>query len=397
MRFRSHSIHQLLLRAWHDPSLRSASFAFLLTRLTILLFIVLPAQLNLQPTGPDTLPYPTLSVRNIPFSRLMNKRVRMADANWYIGIAEHGYDRKPFTAEQTANWAFFPLFPLVLWAASKVTHEFVLTGVAISSIFFFAALIIFHKTAVEFGLRPAEASRAVLYLAVFPVSYFFSLPVTESLFLLLTTGSFYAAKREHWWLAGICGALASATRFIGILLIPALALLYWDTYKTFRPDLKLLSLLIIPTGLLAFMYHLHSITGNAFAFRDIAGAWGRHGTSFLAPLLIYLQEPLLLANNWDARVLNFASVMLAIVSGVVLWKWRWWSLAFYTLAATFITLSSALLQSHARYTMALFPIFMVLGKGLRRPAMQQTYFTVSLVLLIVMTILFSYQVGFALS
>jgi hypothetical protein len=389
MELRSQSVRQMFLNFWHDSSVRSAVLAFLLTRLTILLLVVLTAQLNLQPTGADTLPAATLSLRHVAFSSIINKRVRVADANWYMEIAKDGYEQRTFSMERPANWAFFPLFPLILRAAAKVTHEFVFTGIALSNIFFFIALIIFHKTALEFNLQAAEARRAVLYLSVFPVRYFFSLPVTESLFLLLTVSSFYSAKREHWWLAGICGALASATRFLGVLLLPALALLYWDTYKTFRPDVKLLSLLLIPTGLLTFMYHLHSITGNAFAFKDIAASWGRHGTSFLTPLLTYLREPLVLATSWDARVLNFSAVMLAIGCGLILWKWRWWSLAFYTLAATFTALSSGVLQSHARYMMPLFPIFMVLGRGLRRPAVQQAFFIISLVLLILMTILFS--------
>ena len=114
------------------------------------------------------------------------------------------------------------------------------------------------------------------------------MPFTESLFLLLTVGCFYAAKREWWWTAGIIGALASATRVTGILLLPALVLLYWQTYRTLRPRTNFLPLLLIPTGLLSFMYFLYFITGNPLAFKDIAAVWGRHPKFFLLPLLDYL-------------------------------------------------------------------------------------------------------------
>ena len=105
------------------------------------------------------------------------------------------------------------------------------------------------------------------------------MPLPESLFLLLTVASYYFAKSERWWLAGICGALASVTRTSGILLLPALAVLFWETY---RPALQLrnartwrkeaLALLLVPLGLFAFMIYLHFLTGNAFAFKGAMAA-----------------------------------------------------------------------------------------------------------------------------
>jgi hypothetical protein len=67
------------------------------------------------------------------------------------------------------------------------------------------------------------ARRAVLYMAVFPTAYFLGAPYTESLFLLLALGAFLAARRGRWEIAGACGALAAATRSIGIVLILPLA------------------------------------------------------------------------------------------------------------------------------------------------------------------------------
>ena len=50
------------------------------------------------------------------------------------------------------------------------------TGMVLSHLFFFFALILLHKTALAFELDKDAANRAILYLAIFPVSYFFSLP-----------------------------------------------------------------------------------------------------------------------------------------------------------------------------------------------------------------------------
>jgi hypothetical protein len=314
-----------------------------------------------------------------------------------MGIAANGYTRRPFATDQHYNWAFFPLFPLTLRVASWITGESALTGVALSSLFFFAALILLHKTSLAFGFEASDASRATLYLAAFPLSYFFSLPLTESLFLLLTVGSFYAAKRELWWAAGILGALASATRITGVLLLPALAILYWETYRNLRPRANFLFLFLIPAGLLSFMWFLYSITGNALAFMDISIAWGRKPAFFLVPLLTYLRDPLHLASSWDLRLVNFLAAITVVICGFILLKWRRWSLAFYALASIFVTLSSGVLQSQGRYSMVVFPAFMVLAIAGRRPRIHQTTVTVSLIMLTLFTILFCKYIDIVLS
>jgi hypothetical protein len=268
---------------------------------------------------------------------------------------------------------------------------------ALSALFLFGALLFLHKVVAGFGFELADANRAVFYLAACPVSYFFSLPMTESLFLLLTVGSFYAAKRERWLLAGLLGALASATRITGILLLPALILLYWQTYHTLRPRLNLLPLLLIPTGLLAFMYHLYCLTGNPLAFKDITAAWGRQPGFFLMPLLVYLGDPLQLAVPWDFRLVNFLGATAALLCGFVLLKWRSWSMAFYTLASMFVALSSGLLQSQARYALVVFPIFIVLAVVGRNPRVDLTLRTLSLIMFVLMTLMFCYRLDAVLS
>jgi Mannosyltransferase (PIG-V) len=394
--FHSWSIRNSALSFFRDDSVRSALLAFVFTRSIILLLFVLTAQLYPVPVKPGLSEESTLSVRKIPFYRIMAKRVSVADANWYMGIARDGYEQRQFSTEREYNWAFFPLYPLVLRAVAKLTREYALTGLLLSSFFFFLALVLLHKTALLFGFDLAVAGRTVLYLATFPVSYFFMLPVSESLFLLLIVASFYAGKREWWWLAGATGALASGTRITGVLLLPALALLYLETYRTYR-RLTVLALFLIPVGLLSYMYFLYSTTGNALAFKDIMISWGRQPGFFLTPLIDYLRQPLLLAKGWDFRIINFAAAVTAIVCGIILTKWRMWSMAFFTLASVFVSLSSGNMQSQARYVMVLFPVFMVLGRAGNNNRTHKTIFLISLILLILATLLFCYEIGFAMS
>jgi Gpi18-like mannosyltransferase len=386
-------------RTLGEQSTRAALYTFWLTRTIILVIFILTGQIKVMPDPVNSGTADSyLSLRRIPVSRILTAEAQTADANWYLSIAANGYERRAFENSIYHNWAFFPLYPLLLRAASWVTGEFTLTGMLISHLFFFFALILLHKTALVFELDVEAAGRAIFYLAIFPVSYFFSLPVTESLFLLLTTASFYFAKRERWWIAGLCGALASATRLTGVLLLPTLAVLYWQTYRHFWPPRRsLLAICLVPAGLFGFMIYLYAITGNALAFKGALVAWGRTTGFFLTPLLGYIRHPLDIIGPWNPHFLNFWAATITLVCGFVLIRRRAYALASYTLLSAFVALSSVLLQSQARYAMVVFPTFMVLATWGRYSSVDTLVRTVSLVLLSLMTALFAAHFSIAMS
>ena len=89
-----------------------------------------------------------------------------ADVNWYVGIAERGYEQISFNADVQRNWAFFPLFPLLLRLASYLTGEFVITGMALSHICFLLALFFLHRVSLLFGLSVNDADRALIALCL---------------------------------------------------------------------------------------------------------------------------------------------------------------------------------------------------------------------------------------
>lgn len=382
-----------------DRSARAALFVFVLSRTLVLTIFVIVGLLKIGP-DPDFPGYSdvVVSAHKATIGRILRREVLTADANWYVGIAENGYEHRAFDADKTHNWAFFPLFPLILRGASYVTRESVLTGVALSHLFFLLALFLMHRTCKLFGQTESDADRSIFYLAFFPVSYFFSLPLTESLFLMLTVSSFLFAKRERWWSAGVAGALSSATRASGILLLPVLLLMYWQARKRFRPfQADALAPLLVPTGLLCYMLYLRSITGNAFAFKDAMSAWGRKVGFFFTPLFDYLWQPSEIASHWNFKFLNFGAAVCVLICGLVLLKRREFVLALYTLSSVLLALSTTLLQSQARYAMVVFPAYMVLARAGRRERVDQSIRAIFLVLFALMTALFAAHFTIALS
>ena len=71
---------------------------------------------------------------------------------------------------------------------------------------------------------PEVARSALLLLAFFPASFFFSTMYAESFFLAFSVLAFTAFRRQRFIQGGIWAALASATRPTGILLVVPLVL-----------------------------------------------------------------------------------------------------------------------------------------------------------------------------
>src|SRR6185503_12430190 len=145
------------------------------------------------------------------------------DSVWYLRIADSGY------GDSAPRAAFFPLYPLLVRGVATVlggSHGALLVAAYLVSLaaFLGALTLLYRLTELELGRRLARPT--LLLLAVFPAAVFFGAPYSESLFLLLAVGAFYAARTGRWAWAGACAGLASATRSAGLLLIIPLAMIW---------------------------------------------------------------------------------------------------------------------------------------------------------------------------
>ncbi len=209
------------------------------------------------------------------------------DSVWYLAIAGGGYG-------DGAREAFFPLYPLVVKIAGVPLRSPLIAGALASTALLAVALGLLHRlVALDFERRVAR--NAVLVTALFPMSFFFSAVYSESLFLALSIGAVYAARRERWALAGLLGALAASTRSAGVLLLVPLAILYlWDggrvvgrARRPLRADALWLGL--VPLGLVAYCAYLALSGGDALTPFHAQEVWFR---TFAGPF----------AGAWDGVV-----------------------------------------------------------------------------------------------
>jgi len=190
------------------------------------------------------------------------------DSTWFLGIAHEGYDGG-------ADTAFFPLYPLLvraLVAPFASEGALLVSAYVVSLACFLGALVLLHRlVAFEAGRTVANAS--VWLIALFPAAVYFGAPYSESLFLLVSVGAFYAARREHWAWAGILAAAASATRSAGLVLLVPLFLLWLDSRP--RRTEAVAWLALAPLGTAGYALYLGLEHGDALAFVDAQEAWFR--------------------------------------------------------------------------------------------------------------------------
>lgn len=344
---------------------------FVLTRLLVLFLGLLGAALF-----PAAGAQQTFALQQIGQGNDWARLFAHFDSGWYLGIS-HGY-LLPSSgrADWLAEWAFFPLYPMALHPVSVALGALhappntdVLAGVIVSYAAFFGSLIYLYRLVVA-EVSQAAARRSIFYLAIFPAAVFFSAVYPESLFLFMTVGAFYHARRRQWALAGIFATGALLTRPQGLFLLAPLALEFVAAWRASaeRGNGRLLKGLWLGLPLLAlggYALYSHAETGYWFAFSVSATkAWGHRLTPPPYPLVRFLMAPTLgSAFTYDFSSINFAVALIFLVLCVVAFRRLPPSYGLWLLIAVLFPLATNghFLYSYVRYVSTAFPAFVALA------------------------------------
>ncbi len=148
------------------------------------------------------------------------------DGGLYLDIARNGYSR--------TTSAFFPLYPTLIGLTRSSVLATTLIGIVVSTMCFGVALQLLARL-IELDYGPTTARHAVVVTAFFPFAAIWGSVYTESLFLLLLTGTWLLVRRGRWGLAIVPALLTGFTRNAGIALGVALAFEYVQQRRTMRP------------------------------------------------------------------------------------------------------------------------------------------------------------------
>ncbi|MEU6574920.1 hypothetical protein [Streptomyces sp. NPDC046805] len=143
------------------------------------------------------------------------------DAQWYLGIADHGYAHTLGTAHNSNSLAFFPLYPLLVKAVAAVTPGTPASaGLGIAVVASLAAAWGVFAVGERLHGQRVGVLLTVLWAAL-PVGLVQWMGYTESLFTALTAWALYAVLGRRWIWAGTAASLAGLTRPTGVAVAAA--------------------------------------------------------------------------------------------------------------------------------------------------------------------------------
>lgn len=307
------------------------------------------------------------------------------DGEHYLSISIFGY--------KFLEQAFFPIYPaLISFFSRSNSHDLLLslinstiTGLIISNVsFLFALIFLWELIKIDFSKKIAFLT--IILIVLFPTSFYFGSLYNESLFLLLSVLSFYSARKGNYFLAGVFGAVASATRIFGLFLFPALLI---EAYQQRIGWSKSLWILLIPLGLMIYMLYQFLTVGDPLAFyhlQKIVGEQHESGLTLL-PQVYYRYIKMLL--TVDFRNPIFQTIILEFIVGIMFFvlpiygyfKKIKLSYLVYAMLGFLTPTIQGSLSSVPRYVIVFFPSFLALAIFLNKlPKLFRTFFVLLLFL-----------------
>lgn len=309
------------------------------------------------------------------------------DAAHYIHLIEEGY--QGYT--ENGRHLFLVFFPGYVWAARLlrlVIPSTALAGTALSCLCYGGACCYLYRLAGE-AYNGRVARDALLYMSLFPFSFFSGLVMTEGLFLLATTGACWYAWRGKWLAFGLFGALAALTRMTGLLVIVVGVIRLLEAYRPLEPPvgkslgrcwkplLLRLPLTLLPAaGTLLYLLLNLWVDGDPFAFASHQEHW-HQGYLWISQVVEYigryLGDNLGSSFGWAvwAPALALFVVGLALLYWAALRKGHPAGLLAYGFCFFVATYSLSWLLSAGRYLSTCFVLFLFLAKlTQRRPALR---------------------------
>jgi hypothetical protein len=315
------------------------------------------------------------------------------DGLWFLRIATDGY------VDGDGSAAFFPLYPLMIRFLTPLVGGHPLAAAfLISHVAAYGALVFLYVlTAGEWSERVAR--RAVLYLAVFPTSFFLLAPYSESLYLLLVLACLWGARRGRWAVAGLAGAGAAATRNLGALLILPLAVEAFHRWREDRSGRRLATSVawsaVAVVGLVAYLAFWGALSGDALAPLHQQANWQREASFPPATLLRGTREAFRFVGVYPGgyHLADWLIVVPALVGAVWVILRARPMYAVYTWASILVPLWFIFplrpFMSLPRFLLPIFPILWAGAVwGIRRRGVHEAIVAVSAGLLVLLTVLF---------
>lgn len=318
------------------------------------------------------------------------------DVPHYISIAESGYQ----TIGDALNFlAFLPALPLLIFLFKLIFQiNYLISGFIVSfTITILLAIMIYKLILLDYPKKTALL--AVLMLFIFPTSFFLHIPYSEPLLVLLAVAAFYFVRRKYYWVSFLCIGLATATKLIGLALIPAifLEILFFDrdNFKNKKILNKLsflfFGLILSLSGFIAYLLINYFIWGDFLYFSFIQKQNWHQTFSPFGQGLVYAYQNLFWRTGFEKIMLGYAQIAAFIfgllMSIYVLLKVRI-SYGIFMIIDLFFSYSMSFWMSMPRHILTLFPMYIALALFSENLIFRYFWIIISITLLMILSVIF---------
>lgn len=301
------------------------------------------------------------------------------DGGWYRQVAELGYrNHRP---GRQSPVAFFPGYPLTMRYVGRLVGDYAVAGMLVTGASGLGTAVLFHDWCRR-RMTGVAAATAVALLLLYPYGYYlYGLVYADALFLLATLVAFHLIDQDRPFAAGLAGAVATATRPVGLAVTLGLAVRALERSGALtrcsrrlgiptrinlrRARLRDTPVLLSVIGLAAYAGFLWARFGNPFLFSEVQRQWGQAPgphTWLKVQLLDYLRLHPDSPYVWGL-LLQGALAVAALTAVPAIGRRFGWGYATYVAAALVIALVGTKdFQGLGRYLLAAFPVFALLGE-----------------------------------
>jgi Gpi18-like mannosyltransferase len=322
------------------------------------------------------------------------------DSNVYRTIATQGYTPEGIAPDYFSFLSHFPpLYPVAMFLVAqffRITPQ--IAGILISWAAIVLASYFLYRLVHEETGDETWALNSVLFMTIWPTSYFTIAVYAEPLFLLFLILSFYALRKESFTWAGLAGGAAILTRLPGIMIVPAYGIILWRLYqkkdrRVWKAGLALLAIPALAVGIhlgINFTQYgdpLHfekEYRENPYSSKHLITPFSetvQDATTLVRGIPHTLGYDFMMLHGWNVIFTILATIIALIGIRILPAEYSAFSLASILL---FASMSWGI--SNARFTLPIFPLFIVLGR--MKPNLRTPTIALSLCLLLYFTSIF---------
>jgi hypothetical protein len=296
------------------------------------------------------------------------------DGDWYLTIAENGYDNVPdrfvdANGHKTATTplAFFPLYPMLIRAVAPLTGWDTLAAAMVVSLIAgcVAACGIFRIGQIV-DPRPKTGLLMVALWAGAPMAITLTMAYTEALFCALAAWALVGVMERRWMLAGLCclaGGLVRPTASVLVAVVAIAATI--AVFKDQKPWWAGAAAVLSPLGLFGWFGYVANKAGSLTGWFDIERAgWatffdgGRETFKFVRDVLA--------SGNSVMETVNVIMLLVCVVLAVLTVMSRIpWPAAVYGAGTVFMVIGTACVNyARVRFLLPAFTITIPVAHGL---------------------------------